>query len=455
VATLIEYNIHSKDQQMSKSKDLIKRREMVVCPGVGRLSDLTVSHALGATITDSDGRDYIDFAGGIGVMNVGHCDPVVVEAIRKQAGEILHTSIHVATYEPYIELCEKLVELLPHGPSTKAMLVNTGSEAVENAIKIARQATGRSGVICFTGAFHGRTLLALSLTSKVNYKISCGPYAPEIYRLPYPIVRPYDPLSEETIVKRELHRLREALHDTTAPENVAAIIIELVQGEGGFNVAPKAYVQGLRDICDEHGILLIIDEVQSGFGRTGHWAASEHYDVTPDISTWAKSMGGGLPISAVVGRAEIMDRSKPGTLGGTYGGNPVACAAALATIRQMETLKLNDRALSTGERIREKFLEIASHTEQVSDVRGLGAMMAIEFSKTDDPTQPDGDLVNSIITTCRDNGLLIIPAGIDGNVIRLLAPLVISDENLELGLTILETAIAKHTNNVTHAKSGN
>jgi len=436
---------------MSKSTQLIQRRDRVVCPGVGRLSDLTVAHASGATITDANGRDYIDFAGGIDVMNVGHCDPIVVDAIRNQAGVLLHASIHVGTYELYIELCEKLVQLLPHGQNTKAMLVNTGSEAVENAIKIARQATGRSGVICFTGAFHGRTLLALSLTSKVNYKILCGPYAPEIYRLPYPIVRPYDTLSEEQIVKRELNRLRDALHDTTAPENVAAIIIELVQGEGGFNVAPKSYVQGLRGICDEHGILLIIDEVQSGFGRTGHWAASEHYGVTPDISTWAKSMGGGLPISAVIGRSEVMDRAKPGTLGGTYGGNPVACAAALATIRQMEALKLNDRARNTGQLIRTKLLEIASHTEQISDVRGLGAMMAIEFSQINDPTLPDGEIVNAIITTCRNNGLIIIPAGMDGNVIRLLAPLVISDKVLVEGLAILEAAIAFHTRPVSHA----
>jgi len=440
---------------MSMNMELIQRRDRVVCPGVGRLSDLTVASASGATIIDADGREYIDFAGGIGVMNVGHCDPIVVEAIKRQAGILLHSSIHVGTYELYIELCEKLIQLLPHGQNTKAMLVNTGAEAVENAIKIARQATGRPGVICFTGAFHGRTLMALSLTSKVNYKISCGPYAPEVYRLPYPIVRPYDAQSEEEIVERELNRLRAALHDTTAPENVAAVIIELVQGEGGFNVAPKSYVQGLREICDEHGILLIIDEVQSGFGRTGHWAAFEHYGVTPDISTWAKSMGGGLPISAVVGRAEVMDRTKPGTLGGTYGGNPVACAAALATIRQMEALELNDRALNSGQRIRSKFLEIASRTKQVSDVRGLGAMMAIEFSNASDPTLPDGEIVKEIIATCRNQGLIIIPAGIDGNVIRLLAPLVISDQVLEQGLSILEEAIAIHTSHVAQPQSGN
>lgn len=439
---------------MNKSNELIKRRDKVVSRGVGRLSDLTVTKASGATLTDAEGREYIDFAGGIGVMNVGHCDPKVVEAIRHQAGLLLHSSIHVATYEPYIELCEKLVEILPHGPSTKAMLVNTGAEAVENAIKIARQATGRGGVICFTGAFHGRTLLALSLTSKVNYKLSCGPFPSEVYRLPYPIVRPRLGINEAEVVEHELRRMREALHDTVAPENIAAIIIELVQGEGGFNVAPKAYVQGLRDICDEHGIMLIVDEVQTGFCRTGHWGAIEHYGVTPDLSTWAKSMGGGMPISAVIGRAEVMDRVSPGTLGGTYGGNPVACASALATIDQMQKLNLNERAIRTGARIRERFLQIAERTSQVSDVRGLGAMMAIEFCSAQNPTQPDGAVVKEIITTCRDSGLLVIPAGIDGNVIRVLAPIVLSDDMLERGLDILDHAISTHTKSNAHAKTG-
>lgn len=441
----------SKDSQMSKNAELIQRRDRVVCSGVGRLSNLTAAHASGATITDAEGREFIDFAGGIGVMNVGHCNQAVVDAIRDQAGKLLHSSIHVATYEPYIELCEKLVELLPHGESTKAMLVNTGAEAVENAIKIARQATGRAGVICFTGAFHGRTLLSLSLTSKTDYKLSCGPFAPEVYRLPYPVVRPYDAMSEEKIVARELERLRDTLHDTVAPDNVAAIIIELVQGEGGFNVAPRSYVRGLRDICDEFGIMLIIDEVQTGFARTGHWGAYEHYGVSPDLSTWAKSMGGGLPISAVVGSAKVMDRAKPGTLGGTYGGNPVACVAALATIQQMKALDLNARAMSTGDHIRTRFLEIASRTNQVSDVRGLGAMMAMEFCKQGDPTQPNKELVQSIIASCQESGLIVIPAGIDGNVIRVLAPLVISDELLDQGLKILESAIALHTNQSAHA----
>jgi len=436
---------------MSSSENLIRRREHVVCRGVGRMSDLTAASAAGAVLTDLDGREYIDFAGGIGVMNVGHCDDEVVRAITEQACRLLHASIHVATYEPYVELCEKLVEILPHGASTKAVLVNTGAEAVENAIKIARQATGRAGVICFTGAFHGRTLLASTLTSKVNYKLGCGPFAPEVYRLPYPVVRERSGVSADEVAAAELGRLRAALHDTVAAEGTAAIILELVQGEGGFNVAPVSYVQGLREICDEHGIVLIFDEVQTGFGRTGRWGAYEHYGVTPDLSTWAKSMGGGLPISAVIGKAEVMDRVTPGTIGGTYGGNPVACAAALATIRQMETLGLNARGERMGARIRARFLDIAKRVREVSDVRGLGAMMAIEFAVDGDPAQPAGALVKDIIATCRNNGLLVIPAGIDANVIRVLAPLVMTDEELGRGLDMLESAILAHVKQPAHS----
>ena len=437
---------------MGVTNDLISRRERVVCPGVGRLSDMTAASASGATIIDAEGRSFIDFVGGIGVMNVGHGDPQVVAAIHGQADTLLHASIHVATYERYVELCEKLVEILPHGERTKAMLVNSGAEAVENAIKIARQATGRDAIICFTGGFHGRTLLASSLTSKITYKIGCGPFAPEVYRLPYPVVRPRSGVSEEQVAACELARLRAAFLDTVAANDVAAIVIELVQGEGGFNVAPKAYIQGLRQICDEHGIMLIIDEVQTGFARTGRWAAYEHYGVVPDLSPWAKSMGGGLPISCVIGKAEVMDKATPGTLGGTYGGNPVACAAALATIRRMEELDLNARGEQIGAVIRERFEVIATNVPQVSDVRGLGAMMAIEFTEPGDPSKPDKGLVTRIIDRCRDDGLLIIPAGVHGNVIRVLSPIVISDDELRRGLDIFEnavTSLASHTVNTT------
>ena len=426
---------------MGKNSDLIARRERVVCRGVGRLSDMTAASASGAIIIDAEGCEFIDFAGGIGVMNVGHCDPHVVEAIREQASKLLHPSIHVTTYEPYIALCEKLVHLFPHGEHTKAMLVNSGAEAVENAVKIARQATGRDAIICFTGGFHGRTLLATTLTSKISYKVGCGPFAPEVYRLPYPVVRPRSGVTEEQVSACELARLRSAFLDTVAANDVAAIIIELVQGEGGFNVAPKAYIQGLRELCTEHGIVLIIDEVQTGFARTGRWAAYEHYGVLPDLSPWAKSMGGGLPLSCVIGKAEIMDKVTPGTLGGTYGGNPVACAAALATIRRMEELQLNERAEHIGGMIRSRFEALAARVAEVVDVRGLGAMMAIELSERGDPTRPATSLVNAIINRCREEGLLIIPAGVHGNVVRVLSPIVITDDQLARGLDILESAV--------------
>ncbi|MCB9841070.1 MAG: aspartate aminotransferase family protein [Phycisphaeraceae bacterium] len=431
----------------TKAAELIRRRDRVVCPGVGRLSDLTAASADGATLTDADGREYIDFAGGIGVMNIGHNDPAVVAAINDQASRLVHTGIHVATYEPYVALCERLVELLPHhepgtSDSTKAMLVNTGAEAVENSIKIARQATGRAAVICFTGAFHGRTLLAATLTSKVGYKAGCGPFMPEVYRLPFPVVRRGQ--DEAPVVARELARLRAALKNTVAPRDLAAIIVEPVQGEGGFHVLPGAYAKGLRDICDEHGITLIFDEVQTGFGRTGKWGAFEHLGVRPDLSPWAKSMGGGLPISAVVGKASVMDRVTPGTLGGTYGGNPVACAAALATIGRMEELGLNAKATRDGRTIRARFESIANRVPAITDVRGLGAMLAIEFSVGGDPDRPDGPGVAAIIATCRDKGLLVIPAGVDSNAIRVLAPLVIDDATLARGLDILEAAILQH-----------
>lgn len=429
---------------MDRGGDLIKRREAVVCPGVGRLSTMTADTARGASIFDADGREFIDFAGGIGVMNVGHSDPAVVDAIKQQAERLQHACIHVATYEPYVALCERLVRLIPHGPATKAMLVNTGAEAVENAIKIARQATGRSGVICYTGAFHGRTLLGASLTSKVAYKKGCGPFAPEIYRLPFPSHRSCDAVSEAEVVERELARLRGAFRDTVAPTEVAAVIIELVQGEGGFLVAPRAYVEGLRDICTEHGIVLIFDEVQTGFGRTGAWGAAEHFGVTPDLSTWAKSLGGGLPVSAVLGRAEIMDLVSPGTLGGTYGGNPIACAAALATLSRMEALRLNDRGKEVGDLIRERFLRLAASSPAVCDVRGLGAMMALELCEKGDPDRPSAALAGAIIDSCRGEGLLIIGAGVHGNVIRVLAPLVITDAQLLRGLDIIERAVLQH-----------
>ena len=434
----------------TRGAGLVARRQKVVCSGVGMLSPMTVDTASGAIITDADGREFIDFASGIGVMGVGHGDAAVVEAVRRQVGDLQHACIHVATYEPYVALCEKLVDLFPHhekaDDSTKAMLISTGAEAVENSIKIARQATGRAGVICFTGAFHGRTLLAGSLTSKTRLKEGCGPYAPEIYRLPFPKAMPGEVIDEAALVERELTRLERAFDDTVSAGQVAAIIIEVVQGEGGFNVAPKAYLEGLRRICDEHGIVLIFDEVQSGFCRTGKWAGYEHSGVKPDLSPWAKAMGGGLPIACVIGKASVMDKVNPGTLGGTYGGNPVACAAALAAIARMEELDLNARATAIGNTIHQRFSDLQKKVEQVTDVRGLGAMVAIELCENGDPTRPAPAIVKAVIDDCRNQGLLVIAAGVAGNCVRVLTPLVITDEQLWRGLDILCQSIEQHAN---------
>ena len=323
-----------------RTEALLARRAAVVSVGVPLISGFTVERAEGALLYDLEGREIIDLASGIGVMNLGHSDPAVVQAIAEQAAKQQHVCMHVATYEPYVELCERLVELLPHGLRTKAMLVNSGAEAVENAVKIARQATGRPGILCFSGAYHGRTLLGMTLTSKVTYKIGCGPFAPEIYRVDFPdALRGGGYEDPEGFAERSLARLRYELKARVSAHDLAAIIIEPVLGEGGFVPTPAAYLAGLRQLCDEHGILLIFDEVQSGFARTGAWAAHQVYGVVPDLSTYAKAMGGGMPIAAVVGRAEVMDAARPGTIGGTYGGNPVACAARASTSSRRDTAR--------------------------------------------------------------------------------------------------------------------
>ena len=328
-----------------KTEALIERRKAVVARGVSVFVASSSVEGHDATIIDADGNELIDFGGGIGVVNAGHCPAPVVKAIQDQAARLIHSSFNISTYELYLELCEKLVSLFPHGSDTKVMLTNTGAESVENAIKIARQATKRSAVLCFSDAFHGRTMMAMTLTSKIDYKINCGPFAPEVYRMPFPnYYHEGKGMSEDDFVEQELQKLHDATHTLVDPNNVAAVIIELVQGEGGFNVAPQKYVEGLREFCDKFGIMLIFDEVQSGFCRTGKWAAYEHYGVTPDISTWAKSMGSGMPIGAVIGKAEVMDGAAVGTIGGTYPGNPVCCAAAVATIKYMEEIDLNNKA---------------------------------------------------------------------------------------------------------------
>lgn len=433
---------------MRNSEKLVARRNAIVPEGMGMFSPATIKSGKGAIIKDVDGKEYIDFAGGIGVLNAGHCPKPVVDAIIKQARQLVHACFPVAIYEPYVELCEQLAKILPHGKSTKVMLTNSGVEAVENAVKIARQATGCQGIICFTGGFHGRTLLGMTLTSKTGYKIGSGPFAPEVYRIPFPdYYKRNDGLKMEEFVKRELEAFENYLHNIVDASNVAAVIIELVQGEGGFVVAPKEYIQGLSKICKAKGILFIADEVQTGFGRTGKWAAYEHYSIVPDISTWAKSMGSGMPIGAVIGRAEVMDKTTKGTLGGTYLGNPVACAASLATIEYMKKIDINAKGEKVGKTVTNFFKKLQRECSAIGEVRGLGAMVAFELVKDKNPNKPDADLCKALINACAAKGLLIISAGTSGNVIRVLSPLVITRPQLMKGLNILREELFKLTEN--------
>lgn len=435
-----------KSLSFNKTNTLLERRKAVVSDGVGVFAPTSVVSAKGGLITDEDGNELIDFGGGIGVLNAGHCPEPVVKAIKDQAEKLIHACFHVSTYEPYVALCEELVSLFPHGDKTKAMLTNTGAESVENAIKIARQATKRSAVICFTEAFHGRSMMAMTLTSKINYKTDCGPFAPEVYRLPFPnYYMDGDGLTEEEFVNRELQRLEESTKVMVAPEQVAAIIVEPVQGEGGFNVTPKAYMKGLRAFCDKYGIMLILDEVQSGFCRTGKWAAYQHYDVVPDMSTWAKSMGSGMPIGAVIGKQEVMDKATPGTIGGTYLGNPISCASALATIEYMKDVNLNEKAMSLSKVVKARFETMKANTNVIGDIRGLGAMQAVEIVKNNDKHQPNAELVAQLRDACLKRGLLLLNAGVNKNIIRILSPLVISDELLNKGLDIIEEELYKLT----------
>jgi len=429
---------------MGNSSQLLERRKQFVPNAIGIFNPSTAVSAKGSVITDADGKEMIDFAGGIGVVNAGHCPPPVVAAIAKQAATLIHCSFNVATYDLYMQLAEKLVSLLPHGEHTKVMLTNSGAESIENAIKIARQATGRQAVICYESAFHGRTMMAMTLTSKVGYKLGCGPFAPEVYRVPFPDYYRYGQgLHLDEFSDNHLRDLENFFHTQVPAEQVAAIIIEPVQGEGGFNVVPQKYLSGLRHICDQYGIMLILDEVQSGFGRTGKWAAYQHYNVIPDLSTWAKSMGSGMPIGAVIGKAHIMDACKPSTIGGTYPGNPVCCAAAFATLQYMEEININDLGVQVGRIVAARFGILKEKFPAVGDVRGLGAMLAFELVKDGDPFKPDAALCKKLIGYCADHGLILINAGVNGNVIRILSPLVIEPDLLNKGLDIIEQGLSE------------
>ncbi len=428
------------------SEDLFEWRKRVVTNGVGVFNPSTAVTASGAIITNADGKELIDFGGGIGVLNSGHCPEPVVKAIQEQAEKLIHTCFNVATYDVYMELADELISILPHGDHTKVMLTTSGAESVENAIKIAQQATGRPGIICFSDAFHGRTMMAMSLTSKPSYKTGCGPFAPEIYRFRFPNHFRYGRgLSYDDFVAREIKLLRESIVATMDPSDCAAIIVEPVLGEGGFVPMPPAYMNELRAICDEFGILLILDEVQSGFGRTGEWAAFHHYDVVPDLTTWAKSMGGGMPIGCVIGKAEIMDAAAPGTIGGTYPGNPVCAAAAVANIRHMKDIDINALGRKVGDISRSRFEALREKCPEIGEVRGLGAMIAFPLVKNNDPFQPDSKLCSDLVNACAKRGLILLSAGTHKNVIRILSPLVITDDQLDQGIAIIEEELLRLT----------
>lgn len=418
-----------------KSLELLKRREQNVPRGIFNSTPVFIDRAEGALLYDVDGNTLIDFAGGIGTMNVGHCNPEVVDAARRQMEKITHTCFSVTMYESYILLAEKLNRITPGAFPKKTMFANSGAEGVENAVKIARHFTKRSGIVVFEHAFHGRTLLAMSMTSKVKpYKFGFGPFAPEVYRLPFPY-------EYRTPGSADPGILEDFFASHVAPETVACIVLEPVLGEGGFLVAPPDYIRALAELCKKHGILLVADEVQTGFCRTGSMFVSAQYDLQPDIIVTAKSIAGGLPLSAVTGRAEIMDSAQIGGLGGTFAGNPVSCAAALAAIEFMEREKLAERAGQIGVKVRETFLRLQESHSSIGDVRGLGAMMAIEFVKDRKSKEPDKELTNAIIRRCYENGLILLAAGTHGNVIRTLMPLVISNDQLLEGLEVLGYAI--------------
>lgn len=426
-----------------KSKQLVERRQNIVPKGVSNGIPAFAASAQGALITDVDGNTFIDFVGAIGVMNVGHGHPKVKQALHEQIDQFIHTGFNVMMYESYIELAEKLAALAPGDHEKKVLLQNSGAEAVENAVKIARKYTKRQGIISFSRGYHGRTLMTMTMTSKVKpYKFEFGPFAPEVYKAPFPYMyRRPEGLTEEQYEDYILEEFRNFFITEVAPESIAAVVMEPVQGEGGFIVPGKKFVQGVYQICKENGILFVADEIQTGFARTGRYFAIEHFDVVPDLITVSKSMGAGVPISGVIGRKEIMDFAEPGELGGTYSGSPLGCKAALAVLDIIEEENLNQRGQEIGQKVIDRFEQLAKKFDCIGDIRGLGAMCAMELVKDKQTKAPAKELTNQIIKEANSRGLLLFSAGVYGNVIRLLMPLVITDEQLEEGLAIIEQSI--------------
>ena len=420
-----------------RSSEILERKAKVVAEPLSIYLPIVIEEGRGATITDVDGNTFIDFTGGVGCLNVGHSHPRIVAAAQEQLGRFGHTDFTIVPYEVYVELAERLIALTPIAGPARAAFFNAGTEAVENAIKFARSYTKRQAVICFEGAFHGRTMLAMTLTSKTHpYKAGLGPFAPEVYRVPYP--HSYRGPDVETA----LAALERALLTQVAPENVAAIVIEPVLGEGGFVVAPPEYLRGVRALCNEHGIVLVVDEVQTGYGRTGKMWAIEHSGIEPDLMTIAKSIAAGLPLSGVIGRAEIMDAPPDSAIGGTYVGNPVAQAAALAVLDVFAEDDLVERAASLGETIRARMESWQERYDAIGDVRGVGMMLALELVSDRTTKQPDPELATAVVEEAARRGLLLLKSGIYSNCIRVLAPLVLTDAELDEALDVWEEALA-------------
>lgn len=423
-----------------KAKALLERKEKNIPVGPFNTIKSFAESGEGALLTDVDGNTFIDFAGAIGTLNVGHCPPEVVNALHEQIDRYLHPCFHVMMYEPYIELAEVLNNITPGDHDKKTFFLSTGAEAVENAIKIARKFSGRKGIISFERAFHGRTYMAMSLTSKVKpYKYQFGPFAPETYKWPYPVYSQEKSMSPDQLDAYILKKFETFFQSEVPGTEIAAVIMEPIQGEGGFNIPSKPFVQGVKKICEKYGILFIADEIQTGFGRTGKMFAMEHYGVIPDLMTMSKSIAAGLPISAVTGRAEIMDSAGIGEIGGTYGGSPLGCVAAIEVVKMIEEQKLLEKANFFGDKFQERFGGLAKQFSEIGDIRSLGAMCAIEFF--DENGLPNGQIVKEVLAKAHQCGLILMSAGLYGNVIRLLAPLVITDGQMEEGFDVLESVI--------------
>jgi len=429
----------------SKTEKLIQRKNNAVARGIANSTGVFVEKASGAVITDVEGREFLDFYAGVGVLNIGHCPKPVVEAIQKQAEKLLHSFFAIGMYEPYVALAEKMNSIAPGSFDKKTMFANSGAEAVENAVKIARTATKRTGIIAFEAAFHGRTFMTMSLTSKVKpYKYGFGPFAPDVYKVPSAYC--YRCHYRSTYPGCGMACLENFERFFTAEidaEHIAAMIIEPIQGEGGFLVPPPEFLPGLKAICESKGILFIADEVQSGFGRTGKMFAIENWGVEPDLMTTAKSIAAGMPLSAVTGKAQYMDAPDAGTIGGTYGGNPLACVAGLETIKFIEDNDLCHRAEEIGRKTMTRLKALQERCLVIGDVRGVGAMIGIELVKDLRTKEPAKELTSKVVQYCLEQGVMLISAGIFSNVVRLLIPLVVTDEQLDRGLTVLEQSILK------------